>query len=257
MHPSIATFSSAMFYDNLLMSPAFIASQRQFPTVLNKIMPCNNVDAIGVRFINIGGRCNEMKGESQFSNSFDDGASAYETYNSNAFPRSQDMSATYRNEAEAMTVVSLIKKMLQYDDEQGNNDGASKKIGVISPYNGQVYFIKSLISTDEEILSLVRSTLTTIEVNSVDSYQGRECDVIIFSAVRSNHRNNVGFLSDWRRFNVALTRAKFALLVVGDIETLAAGNTYWGAFQKWCEGTGCIYEASSLMTRDDQSLTRS
>ena len=231
MHPSIAAFSSAIFYDGLLASPAFVASQRPFPSVLNEITPCG-APSVGVRMINVGGRCNEMKGE---SNKYTE-----TVYNSKAASTLQDTSTTYRNEAEAERVVALIKGMLEFDHKYNPHD--CKKIGVISPYNGQVHLIKSLLAEDSDIIDLVRSTSATIEVNSVDGYQGRERDVIIFSAVRSNHHGNIGFLTDWRRLNVALTRAKSALLVVGDMDTLAEGDKYWGAFSKWCEGSGCLVD---------------
>jgi superfamily I DNA and/or RNA helicase len=182
--------------------------------------------------INVGGRCNEMKGE---SNRYTE-----TVYNSKVYAAPQDSSTTYRNEAEAARVVSLIKGMLEFDHKYNPQD--SKKIGVISPYNGQVHLIKCLLAEDPDIISLVRSTSATIEVKSVDGYQGRERDVIIFSTVRSNHQGNIGFLTDWRRLNVALTRAKSALLVVGDMDTLSEGDKYWGAFSKWCEGTGCLVD---------------
>eukprot|EP00535_Pseudo-nitzschia_heimii_P001058 CAMPEP_0197188984 /NCGR_PEP_ID=MMETSP1423-20130617/18917_1 /TAXON_ID=476441 /ORGANISM="Pseudo-nitzschia heimii, Strain UNC1101" /LENGTH=959 /DNA_ID=CAMNT_0042640987 /DNA_START=226 /DNA_END=3102 /DNA_ORIENTATION=- len=220
MHPSIAAFSSGIFYDDLLASPSFIAGQRSLPPVLNQIMPCSNPD-VGVRMIHVGGRCNEMKGD----------ASKY----TKEYSSRQDSSTTYQNEAEAVRVVSLVKDILEFDHKYNPHD--SKRIGVISPYNGQVHLIKSLLASESDVVSLVRSTSATIEVNSVDGYQGRERDVIIFSAVRSNHQGNIGFLSDWRRLNVALTRAKSALIIIGDIDTLAENDKHWGAFSKWCQGT--------------------
>ena len=102
--------------------------------------------------------------------------------------------------------------------------------------------IKRLISSDSEIVSLLQNPSVSIEVKSVDGYQGRERDVIIFSAVRSNRRGNVGFLSDWRRLNVALTRARSALLVIGDIDTLAERDPHWAAFSKWCHGARCVVD---------------
>ena len=66
------------------------------------------------------------------------------------------------------------------------------------------------------------------QVNSVDGYQGREKEVVIFSAVRSNPEGKVGFLADWRRLNVAMTRAKRGLLIFGNPETLGS-NGVWRA----------------------------
>ena len=101
--------------------------------------------------------------------------------------------------------------------------------------------ISELISNDDELRS-TPGLVNSIGVKSVDGYQGRERDVIIFSAVRSNRQGNVGFLSDWRRLNVALTRARSALIVVGDMDTLSEGDKYWAAFAKWCEGVLCVID---------------
>ena len=76
------------------------------------------------------------------------------------------------------------------------------------------------------------------------AYQGRERDVIIFSAVRSNRQGRIGFLTDWRRMNVALTRAKSGLIVIGDGETLREGDKHWNAFVNWCDSMGCFIEDS-------------
>jgi superfamily I DNA and/or RNA helicase len=124
-------------------------------------------------------------------------------------------------------------------DVAETNDPDVRTIGVISPYNGQVQLIKSMIDGDAILQQRLRSAGASLEVNSVDGYQGRERDVIIFSAVRSNRRGKIGFLSDWRRMNVAITRAKSAFLFVGDMDTLAEGDKHWAAFQKWVMGVRC------------------
>ena len=84
-----------------------------------------------------------------------------------------------------------------------------------------------------------------VEIRSVDGFQGREKKVILFSAVRSNRQSRVGFLRDWRRLNVALTRAKNAVVVVGDISTLR-NDPNWAAFIRWCEKNGCVVGAEKF-----------
>jgi hypothetical protein len=231
MHPSIAAFSSALFYDSMLATPEFLAALRPFPRILNKLMPCGNPD-IGVRFINVGGRCNEKRGE---ANKFT------RTVSTHVSPTIQEDSTTYSNEAEAVRVVALIREIMKSSDP--SDSMSPKTIGVVTPYNGQVQLIKNKLAADSDIAAmLLPDSKMTIEVKSVDGYQGRERDVIIFSTVRSNRRGNIGFLTDWRRLNVALTRARQALLVIGDIDTLAEGDKHWAAFYKWCQGVRCIVD---------------
>lgn len=83
-------------------------------------------------------------------------------------------------------------------------------IAILSPYNAQVALIGELLD----------SANIPIEVGTVDGFQGREKEVIIFSAVRSNAEREIGFLSDYRRLNVAITRAKRQLIIIGDCKTL-------------------------------------
>lgn len=80
-----------------------------------------------------------------------------------------------------------------------------------------------------------------VEVKSVDGFQGREKEVVIFSAVRSNERGRVGFLADSRRLNVALTRAKRGLVVVGDAATLRSDRV-WSAWLSWGRKQGVVVE---------------
>lgn len=82
---------------------------------------------------------------------------------------------------------------------------------------------------------------STLEVRSVDGFQGREKDVIVISAVRSNRQGRLGFLKDWRRLNVAITRARSGLIVVGDFNTLIHDSN-WKAFIDWCKNEGCFID---------------
>lgn len=101
-------------------------------------------------------------------------------------------------------------------------------IGVISPYNAQVSHLKKLVHDELK--------LTDIEISTVDGFQGREKDVIILSLVRSNEEFEVGFLKEERRLNVAMTRPRRQLVVVGNIEVLQrCGNKYLKSWSKWCE----------------------
>jgi len=104
-------------------------------------------------------------------------------------------------------------------------------------------------SEDEETPSkvLIANATDQIEVRSVDGFQGREKELIIFSAVRSNRQGRVGFLKDWRRLNVAITRARSGLIVIGDSRTLRH-DRHWSAFIEWCK------EESVLINSDEIAL---
>lgn len=78
-----------------------------------------------------------------------------------------------------------------------------------------------------------------LEINSIDGFQGREKNFIILSTVRSNDRGQLGFLTDYRRLNVALTRARKGLVVVGDSSTLAA-DPVWKDFLHYCNTNGLV-----------------
>ncbi|RYE22832.1 MAG: IGHMBP2 family helicase, partial [Sphingobacteriaceae bacterium] len=103
-------------------------------------------------------------------------------------------------------------------------------IAIISPYKTQVHMLRELILEVEELMPVINK----IAINTVDSFQGQERDVVYISLTRSNNEGNIGFLSDTRRMNVALTRAKKKLIVVGDSATIAGSNFYAG-FIKYAE----------------------
>ena len=123
--------------------------------------------------------------------------------------------ASKENPAEASWAVKILIGLV----EGGEIDLSD--IGIVTPYAGQVRAIRDMIP----------ESLQSVEVRTVDGYQGREKDVIIFSCVRSNKDGNVGFLSDPRRINVALTRSRRGLVVVGDPETLRSDENW----RSWIE----------------------
>jgi senataxin len=136
--------------------------------------------------------------------------------------------------------ILLQSKNLPYDVAHGSYsdkmDYIGKelrgKIGIITPYKSQVRTLKDCIYPKLRALKL---SIDMVEINTVDAYQGREKEIIIISCVRGSQERTLGFLNDYRRMNVAITRAKNFLWVVGNSRTLTR-NKNWEAFIKYCRG---------------------
>ena len=133
------------------------------------------------------------------------------------------------NPEEAGLLLKHLKLLLeQYNILENRRKPIS--IGIISPYKEQVQLIINLINEDEELLN----SSIKIVVKTVDGFQGQERDVIYISLVRSNTTKEIGFLNDIRRMNVALTRAKEKLVVIGDSSTLA-NHPFYKSFIDYAE----------------------
>lgn len=131
------------------------------------------------------------------------------------------------------------------------------RVAVISPYAEQV---KNCSKQIKALFGVDASHPCPIDVNTVDGFQGREKDLVIFSAVRaqvagkvSNKKTNVGFLADQRRMNVALTRARFNMWVVGNGPYLA-GNPEWGKFWKYAQDNNYTFEVDYAKYGKDSFL---
>ena len=118
---------------------------------------------------------------------------------------------SYLNRTEASNVERIVSRFFKAGVQPGD-------IGVITPYEGQRGFV---VSSMQQNGSYTKEHYKEIEVASVDAFQGREKDFIVLSCVRSNDHQGIGFLSDPRRLNVALTRAKYGLVVVGNPKVLS------------------------------------
>ena len=137
------------------------------------------------------------------------------------YDEQQDSDSTsYKNESEAALVAQKVQQLLAI----GLSPTA---IGVITPYGAQVRRLRELLSE-------------AVEVGSVDSFQGREKEAIIISLVRSNLAGNMGFLAETRRMNVALTRAKRKLIVIGDSATITA-HPFYDALLAYFETIGAYH----------------
>ncbi|MEM6641363.1 MAG: AAA domain-containing protein [Bacteroidota bacterium] len=137
--------------------------------------------------------------------------------------------STY-NVGEADLLVKLMEVEIKED----------LSVGVIVPYRAQVEQMKSAIQNAKKLTPF----LDHIDINSVDAFQGQERDVIYMSLVRSNSSGEIGFLKEYRRMNVAITRARFRLVVVGDSSTLGQ-DPFFAALIKYFqqyESYKSIYE---------------
>jgi superfamily I DNA and/or RNA helicase len=114
-------------------------------------------------------------------------------------------------------------------------------IGIISPYAQQVRDIREKLTDEEEFRGI------DLTVNSIDGFQGQEKDIIYISLVRSNDKGEIGFLKDTRRINVALTRARMKLIIIGDGATLSQEKIY-SDLMDFIEKTGQYLSAWEYMS---------
>jgi len=137
------------------------------------------------------------------------------------------------NEAEARMVMKLIEDIMA--------EGALKMsdIGVVTPYKGQVRTLRRVLQERFPVEIEKRE----LEMASVDNFQGREKELIIFSAVRCNDDGRVGFLADWRRLNVMITRARAGLVVIGNASTLIC-DRHWKLWLECTERQGGCREGT-------------
>lgn len=140
---------------------------------------------------------------------------------------------SYLNRVEAMNVEKIITKLFK--------DGIKpEQIGVITPYEGQRVYLVQFMLVNSTLLDK-RDQYLNVEITSVDAFQGREKDFIILSCVRANDSQSIGFLSDPRRLNVALTRAKYGLVILGNPRSLCR-NRLWNHLLIHFREKGCLVD---------------
>ena len=130
------------------------------------------------------------------------------------------------NKGEADLTLSLLQIYFQRIGKQRILDDRID-VGIISPYRAQVQYLKRLIRKR----AFFKPFKHLISVNTVDGFQGQERDVILISLVRANDKGQIGFLRDLRRMNVAITRARMKLFILGDATTMTRHPFYRRLFE--------------------------
>ncbi|KAI8362270.1 P-loop containing nucleoside triphosphate hydrolase protein [Mortierella sp. GBAus27b] len=205
MHQDIMAFPSAKLYQDVLTADESCREWllKDLPSVKKTRVESeeeNDVDhALVFLDTSMAGMAEEVEG--------DDGSGS---------SQSSGLDDSKLNRGEAETVTEYVKDLMRSGVSPGD-------IAIITPYSAQNALLRHMLKED----------YPDIEIGTVDGFQGREKEAIILTLVRSNDSGQVGFLSDRRRLNVAMTRSKKHLCVVGDSETLGKKDAFlkaWMAF---------------------------
>ena len=214
MNEEIMRFSSDWFYGGQVES----APQIKYRSILDYDHPISWIDTSNEENqITIEGE--EAPEDSASTSS----SSSAANQNSDLNFKEQFVGESYGriNKAEAeLTLLTLAEYFTKIGKQRVLGD--SIDVGIISPYRAQVQYLKKLIKKYEFFKPYRR----LISVNTVDGFQGQERDVILISLVRSNDEGQIGFLKDLRRMNVAMTRARMKLIILGNKDTMTQHPFY-------------------------------
>ncbi len=216
MNEEIMRFSSDWFYHNMVQS----APEVKFRSILDLDLPMTWIDTTQLRMENSELRTSQLRMENGELRIRVSSATEQSNHNSQLENSQLDgFSISNATEAE-LTLLSLQA----YYELIGKERILSERldVGIISPYRAQVQLLRRLIKK-REFFKPFRSLIT---VNTVDGFQGQERDIIVISMVRSNDEGQIGFLRDLRRMNVAITRARMKLIILGDRHTLCRHPFY-------------------------------
>ena len=202
MHEQIMEFSSEQFYDGRLVAAPTVAHAdlAAYDLRFAPDLPVEFLDTAGFGFQEI------------------------------TIPESRSTA----NPEEADLLLKRLAQLLEAYD-QADHEADPLRIGVIAPYRAQINYLKDAVEENDELNGLLLHR--QLSVGTVDSFQGQERDIIAISLTRSNSHGEIGFLSDIRRMNVGMTRARKKLLLVGDSSTLGA-HPFYKAFLEYVERIG-------------------
>ena len=211
MNDEIMRFSSDWFYGGKVES----APQIKYRSVLDYDHP--------ITWIDTSNEENQITIEGEDAPEDSASASSAANQNSDLNFKEQFVGESFGriNKAEAeLTLLTLAEYFTKISKRRVLEERID--VGIISPYRAQVQYLKKLIKKYEFFKPYRR----LISVNTVDGFQGQERDVILISLVRSNDEGQIGFLKDLRRMNVAMTRARMKLIILGNKETMTKHPFY-------------------------------
>jgi superfamily I DNA and/or RNA helicase len=195
MNEDIMRFSSDWFYHNMMVAAPEVRNR----SILDLDIPISWIDTGNEEFFDerSGEAERRMKNEELKEN------------------------ASLKNEHEARLTLLALQAYCEMIGKQRILD-ERLDVGIISPYRAQVQYLRQLIRKGE----FFKPFRHLISVNTVDGFQGQERDIIVISLVRSNDEGQIGFLRDLRRMNVAITRARMKLIILGDRSTMTRHPFY-------------------------------
>lgn len=211
MNDEIMRFSSDWFYGGKVES----APQIKYRSVLDYDHP--------ITWIDTSNEENQITIEGEDAPEDSASASSAANQNSDLNFKEQFVGESFGriNKAEAeLTLLTLAEYFTKISKRRVLEERID--VGIISPYRAQVQYLKKLIKKYEFFKPYRR----LISVNTVDGFQGQERDVILISLVRSNDEGQIGFLKDLRRMNVAMTRARMKLIILGNKDTMTKHPFY-------------------------------
>ncbi|WJX63857.1 hypothetical protein P8452_48692 [Trifolium repens] len=201
MHPSISLFPCKEFYEEKLSDAAIVMEESYNKSFLEGEMYAS------YSFINIA------EGKEKFGRG---------------------------HSLKNMVEVAVISEIIQSLNREFMRTKKKVSIGIISPYNAQVYEIQEKVKQ----YTRVSNSDFSVSVRSVDGFQGGEEDIIIISTVRSNGSGKVGFLSNRQRTNVAMTRARYCLWILGNAATLINSDSVWRNVVLDAKRRDCFHNAN-------------
>ena len=204
MHEDIMRFYSDWFYHNMMIAAPEVKNR----SILDLDLP--------ITWVNTGSEKLEVRSEkysyiSRQENGVD------KTNNTSHF----SLSTSHFNDFEAQLTLLALQAYFELIGRQRILD-ERLDVGIISPYRAQVQLLRQMLRRSEFFKPFRR----LITINTVDGFQGQERDIIVVSLVRSNDEGQIGFLRDLRRMNVAITRARMKLIILGDRRTLCRHPFY-------------------------------